>query len=344
MKRNKCFLSICIPSYNRPQQLYNLIMSIDCDPLEVEIIISEDNSPKQLHVRKIVDRLKKSSSYKIHYHENIVNLGFDGNIRNLVTLAKGQYLIFMGDDDLFISRSLNKYIYFLKNNTEKKYVLRSYNTMHEDGKIERFRYMEKETSLPPGEETVGWLFKRSVSIAGFTIDREQALKHSTNKLDGTLLYQVYLMSQVCLQYDSIYCDIPVVYAVQSFRDNKPMFGNSEAEKSRYTPGSVTQQNSINFTASYFEVAKYLDRLHDTHIGDFLKIDLSKYSYPFLSIQRKNGIFPFLKYSKRLEKELGFGCTIYFYVYKWSLVFLGEKICDKIIILIKNILGFTPNLR
>ena len=344
MKTNNPFLSICIPSYSRPQQLYSLIKSIDCNPLEVEIVISEDNSPKKLEVRKIIEKVKKTSSYKIHYHENIVNLGFDGNIRNLVSLAKGRYLIFMGDDDLFIARGLDKYICFLKKNIEKKYILRSYNTKHEDGKIEKFRYMEKETSLPPGEKTVGWLFKRSVSIAGFTIDRELALKHSTDKLDGTLLYQVYLMSQICLYYDSIYCDIPVAYAVQSFRDNKPMFGNSEAEKLRYVPGSVTQQNSINFTASYFEVAKYLDQLHNTHIGDFLKIDLSKYSYPFLSIQRKNGISSFLKYSKRLEKELGFGSTIYFYVYKWALVLLGEKTCDKIIIFIKNILGFTPRLR
>ena len=337
------FISICIPSYNRPEQLHKLITSVDCDPIEVEIVISEDNAPKRLQVRKALDKVHQSSNYNIRYHENEVNLGFDGNIRNLVSLARGKFLIFMGDDDLFIPKSINQFISFLKQNTEKKYILRSYLSKHENGKTEEFRYMEKTTTFQSGENTVSWLFKRSVSIAGFTINRKEALKYSTDDLDGTLLYQVYLMSQVCMHNKSIYCDIPVAYAVQSFRDNKPMFGVSEAEKSRYTPGSVTQQNSINFTASYFEVARYLDQLHNTHIADSLIVDLSKYSYPFLSIQRKNGVFSFLKYSKRLEKELGFGCTFYFYMYKWSLVLIGEKLCDRLILLIKNTMGYTPRL-
>ena len=46
---------------------------------------------------------------------------------------------------------------------------------------------------------------------------------------------------------SYFCDIPFVHAVQTYREDKPMFGSSAAEKSRYTPGTVSQDNSINFT-------------------------------------------------------------------------------------------------
>ncbi len=338
------FLSICIPSYNRPRQLGELLASIDCNPDDVEVVICEDGAPKRPETRACVSKAHTSSSYHIHYHENEVNFGFDGNLRRLVERASGEYVLFMGDDDLFVAGALDQFIAFLKRNRDKKYILRSYITIHPDGHKEHFRYLPKTTTLPAGEVTVAWLFKRSVTICGFTISRAEALRHATAELDGTLLYQVYLMAQVCLENESTYCDFPVAHAVQSFREDKPMFGVSVAEKARYTPGSVTQDNSINFSAAYFEVTGYLDRLHETHLTDLVRVDLSRYSYPFLSIQRKRGVPAFLQYAKRLESELGFGCTPYFHVYKWALVLLGESICDQIIMLIKRTVGHTPNLR
>jgi hypothetical protein len=249
----------------------------------------------------------------------------------------------MGDDDLFVPNTLDQFIEFLKKNHNKPYILRSYLTEHLDGRIEYFRYLSDVRILPHSEAMVAWLFKRSVTICGFTISRAEALKYATDKLDGTLLYQVYLMSQVCLRNDSIFCDIPVAHAVQTYRQDFAMFGSSEAERSRFTPGKVSHDNSINFTKAYFEVTQYLDREHGTNLTKLVLLDLSKNSYPFLSIQRKHGVYSFLRYSKRLEAEVGFGCTFYYHIYKWALVFFGEEICDKFIYRIKITLGYTPNL-
>lgn len=336
-------ISICIPAYNRPAELSRLLNSIDADVDSVEIVIAEDCSPKREEIRHEVEKFMQSTRYEIRYFENEKNLGFDGNLRNLVDRAAGTYIMFMGDDDLFVPSALDEFIAFLQKHTDKKYILRSYLVRHESGQIEYFRYLPATTEFLPDSETVAWLFKRSVTICGFTIDREEARKYSTSDLDGTLLYQVYLMAQVCLRHPSIYCDIPVVEMVQTFRKDTPMFGNSEAEKSRYTPGSVSEDNSINFSKAYFEVTQYLDARHGTDLTRRVREDLSKYSYPFLSIQRKRGIKAFLHYAGRLENELGFGCTKYFFLYKWALVLLGEKWCDKTITFIKNIVGHTPKL-
>jgi abequosyltransferase len=335
-------LSICIPSYNRPEELKRLIQSVDCNPVDIEIVICEDLAPKRLEVRGVVDGFSQSSAYLTRYFENIINRGFDGNLRRLIECANGEYVMFMGDDDLFVPGTLERYIEFLKKNRDKPYILRAYLTEIPNGQTEYFRYFSKNTLLPHSEATVAWLFKRSVTICGFTISRVEALKYSTTDLDGTLLYQVYLMAQVCLLKDSIYCDIPFAHAVQTFRDDKPMFGSSEAEKSRFTPGRVTHDNSINFTKAYFEVSEYLDKIHNTHLSQRLHVILSKYSYPFLSIQRKHGILDFMKYARRLELECGFGKTIYFHIYKWSLIIFGESFCDNSIRVLKRIVGKTPN--
>lgn len=336
------FVSICIPSYNRPGELRKLLASIDCPTGEVEVVICEDLAPKRDEVRATVMAFAASSTHPIHYYENTENLGFDGNLRRLVECATGQYILFMGDDDLFVPGAIARFLAFLKQHRDKPYVLRSYLTEHVDGRTEYFRYLPKSQVLPAGETTVAWLFKRSVSLCGFTISREKALQFSSADLDGSLLYQVYLMAQVCLNHDSIYCDIPVTHAVQTFRGDNQMFGNSKAERSRFTPGIVSHDNSINFTLSYFEVTAYLDKQHGTNLTRRVRVDLSKYSYPFLSIQRKRGIASFLCYVRRLETEAGFGCTPYFHLYKWALILFGERACDRLIGMIKRSLGYTPN--
>lgn len=167
------FLSICIPSYNRPEELRNLLYSIDCNPEGIEVVICEDMAPRREEIRAVVSNFAKSSPYLLNYHENIKNLGFDGNIRRLIECASGEYIIFMGDDDLFVPSALDQFIVFLKENRDKPYVLRSYLTEHNDGRRQYFRYLPKSQVLPAGESTVAWLFKRSVTISGFTIKRKK---------------------------------------------------------------------------------------------------------------------------------------------------------------------------
>jgi glycosyltransferase involved in cell wall biosynthesis len=335
-------LSICIPSYNRPRQLAELLASVDCDPVKVEIVVCEDRSPQRELVQAHVASFTAGSRYLVRYFENDINLGFDGNLRRLVELSAGKFVMFMGDDDLFIPGALDRFLVFLKEHEDKKYVLRSYRAVHAGDRIEKFCYLPAVTVLPAGEDSVAWLFKRSVTLCGFTISREASLAVATADLDGTLLYQIYLMAQVCLKHEAIYCDIPVAQVGQSFRDDKPMFGSSAAEKSRYTPGTVSEDNSINFTKAYFELTAYLDKMHGTQLTRRVRMDLSKYSYPFLSIQRKRGVRLFLQYAGRLEREAGFGCTPYYFVYKWGLVLLGEEMCDRLIGMIKKVWGHTPN--
>jgi glycosyltransferase involved in cell wall biosynthesis len=339
---NKLILSICIPSYNRPESLLALLSSVDCSPADIEIVIAEDNAPRRKDVREKVQVFQSSSPYLISYHENESNLGFDANLRQLTQLAAGDYLLFMGDDDLFKCGALNLYISFLKKNQEYNYILRSYEIEHHGGSIEKFKYFPTTTTIPPGEESACFLFKRSVSIAGFTIKRETALKYRTDQLDGTLLFQLYWVLNIAYREKTIFCDIPVAKVTQSFRNNDTSFGTAENEK-RFTPGKISQENSIRFTAGFFEIAESFDRSNHTKITNLIRKDLSRYAYPILSIQRKNGFIPFVSYVTKLSRRTGINQTWHFYFYSFALLFFGEKICDRLIVFIKNRLGYTPQL-
>jgi glycosyltransferase involved in cell wall biosynthesis len=335
-------ISICIPSYNRPESLKILLDSIDCDSTIIEIVISEDKAPQRNLVSQTVKTFVKESNYSVNYYENELNLGYDGNLRKLIELSKGKFVLFMGDDDRFYPGALDIYILFLKENLNVGYVLRSYYSEHPTGRLEIFKYLPKSQKLHYGVDNLPFIFKRTVSIAGVTFNRELANNLATNKFDGTLLYQLYLVLEIAYKFESIYCDIPVAIVAQSYRLDKPNFGASSSE-SKFEIGKVTPTNSINFTNGFFEISNYFDNKYATKITNLIKKDLSKYSYPILSIQRKNGVIKFIKYAIRLANETSINKTWHFYFYTVSLIIFGEAVCDNLIDYIKKNLGYTPSL-
>lgn len=342
IKKSNPLLSICIPSYNRPSELLRLLCSIDCNPESVEIVVCEDCSPRRLEIRENVKKYGSSSGYVVKYEENESNLGYDGNLRKLIQIASAEFVLFMGDDDWFNKGALDRFLEFLNANKDVGYVLRSYLGMHPDGNLEPFRYLNGPKRFPAGLSTCAWMYKRTVSICGVTFKRSSALKYATDKFDGTLLYQLYLVLEICLKESSVYSDIPVAIAAQTYRDDRPQFGSANVEQSKFTPGRVTSRNSINFTKGFFEIAYNFDQKHCTNVSEIIRKDLSKYSYPFLSIQRKRGIREFISYVRCLSGETGINATWHFYFYAVSLLVFGEHICDSTILRIKRHIGYTPN--
>lgn len=333
-------LSICIPSYNRPEELYRLLKSVDItDSSKVEIVICEDCAPKREVVRAKVEEFKAESKYAVNYIENEVNQGYDRNLRECIKHAKGTWVMFMGDDDSFVPGTMDAYLEFLERNTELGYVLRSYRALHRDGSIEEFKYFAQTCFFEPGYTAYVTLFRKTVFISGVCFKRELALENMTDRFDGTLLYQLYIMAEICMKHSSAYYGTPIT---QMDDEGIPYFGSSETERELYTPGTATIDNSVNFMKKFFVVTEFMDEKYGCQSTEYVKKDISKYAYPVLSIQRKRGRKAFAEYHRRL-KQLGLACTKYYYVYYVGLYLFGEGVCDKGIRIIKRILGKTPQL-
>lgn len=335
-------LSICIPSYNRPEELYRLLKSIDIKANDkVEIVICEDYAPRREEVRQQVNKFKLESNYKICYHENekLGGGGYDRNLRQCIRQASGKWIMFMGDDDMFVSDTMDDYLLFLEKHPQLGYVLRSYQAIHMDGQVEQFKYYEDTRFFEPGFQAYVELFRKSVFVSGFACQRKYAVESLTDRFDGSLLYQLYIMAEICMVHPSAYYGIPIT---QSIDGGIPYFGSSDAEKDLYTPGTVTVDNSINFMKNFFVITSFLDQKYKIHSTEYIQRDISKYAYPVLSIQRKKGRKVFFQYHRRL-KELGIAITLYYYIYFVALFLFNEKICDGIIRGLKKILGKTPKL-
>lgn len=343
MTESSPFVSICIPAYDRPSTLIELLNSVDESlTKDIEVVICEDKSPSRDIIRESINNFKKNSSLKIFYYENEQNLGYDSNLRELIKKSSGEYIIFMGDDDSFIKENLKIFIGFLKSNKRLGYILKSYIQIYENRMKENFNYFGETIFFPKGIDSYKLLFRRSVLISGFCFKRKYSLPFLISDFDGTLLFQLYLLAEICINHPSAYFHTPLT-VISKHKRHKPMFGSSNNEKAFYTPGDITIENSINFMKGFFKISGYIDSKYNAKSTAFLRTEISKYSYPILAVQRKNGIKNFIRYNKILRKEIGINSTIYYYLYFIALIILGENVCDFIIIGFKKILGKTPRL-
>lgn len=109
---SKVLLSICIPAYNQPKALCEVLDSIVVDfedPLvknRVEIIIHDDASPSGSLAPVVFPYQEKYQN--IYFARNKQNLGFDKNVLEVVSKAVGTFCWLMSDSDVFVRGAVKK--------------------------------------------------------------------------------------------------------------------------------------------------------------------------------------------------------------------------------------------
>lgn len=98
-------LAVCIPNYNRPEKLKNLLETLTnqivTDHLldDVEICINDDCSTEKPD--DVIDTIRKSSpEVLINYQVNEKNMGMDYNFLKCAMLSDSNYCWIIGNDDL----------------------------------------------------------------------------------------------------------------------------------------------------------------------------------------------------------------------------------------------------
>lgn len=334
-------LSVCIPAYNRAKYLRQVLDSvINQKEYLFEIVVCEDVSPQREEIAEIIKSYQEIHGDLIVYHENVTNLGFDRNLRQLIKTASGDYCVFLGNDDVLCPGALKNLSEIVTRNKNIGVILRGYGWFNgtPDNVIQTVKYFPDERLMPAGLDSLSFFYRRACVLAGLTIARNAALELETSEFDGTLFYQLHLVGNIILKYDGVFT--PEIIALCR-ADETPDFGHSSAEKGKYTPGEYTIDARIHMMTGIVTIAEAIDKKNKGALAGILR-DIANYSFPWLSYHadKKYGVFK--KYYQGLG-NLGLSAFPMFHVYYYLILVLGAGRVETLINFARNSLGYTPRL-
>lgn len=168
-------LSICIPTYNRARFLKECLESLVPqvkDKDNVEIVICDNNSSD--NTKDVVEGFQKICK-NIRYFKNPQNLGYSGNQVQCFYRAKGKYMAFLCDDDIYLEGAVKRILEVTAYNEYVFIALNYYAFLRNKNKVFK-------SNFAPEKDVV---FRRAYDIlnypsvghfSGFIFNLSQALK------------------------------------------------------------------------------------------------------------------------------------------------------------------------
>lgn len=116
MNKLSPLISICIPTYNGANTIEKTLNAIVSQiSNDFEIILCDDASSD--NTVEIINKIKSQFNCVKLFH-NKKNLGMDGNFHRTTQLAKGRYIWFCGQDDIFCDGALQQVQRMIKSNKD----------------------------------------------------------------------------------------------------------------------------------------------------------------------------------------------------------------------------------
>jgi abequosyltransferase len=343
MTEARKLFSVCIPAYNRAHHLTDLLDSIFAQDFhDFEVVICEDKSREREQIAAIVREYQSRYPEALRYFENEENLGYDGNVRELVEKASGHFCFFMGNDDIMCPEALQSAASVVRRYPNVGLILKSYGWFDEtpDKVNQVIRWFDEEKEFPAGIPAIRFAFRRSGVLAGYIVQRDSANEAATDKFDGTLYYQMHLTASVLVNRSAV-C-IPEVLIL--CRGNEgPDFGNSAKERGKYVPGRYTAQARLNMIAGALSIVRDLKETKNIDVVEDVIHDYADYFYPYIKDQLTLPVRDFYRLYRGYGR-MGFAKYPLFHMYFVLGYLLGEKRFDTVTAVIRKRLGHTPQFR
>lgn len=331
IEKNDYLISICITSYNRIKELKRCLESIDAkESNTIEIVISEDNSPKKREIRSLVNNFACESEYEVVFNSNKENLGYDNNLGKLIELARGKYILFCSDDDYFSPGGIDLVISEIRN-CMYAYAYTSFLCIETN---ELKREYNSLSIIPRGLLSIKKHHDDAILFSGLIFKRELIIKYDSRKFLNLNYFQVYLFLCVMYKYDGLYINVPLICCVG---DGENAYGLSDSsEKNLDLIDRKSVFSNMEFNKGLIKVFKIFDEENGTNTLEYYAKEYSLKLYYPLSRARKISITCEKEYWKRFEE---LNLKIYFIakVYYYLLIIFGAPVCDTVMYIPKKAL-------
>lgn len=312
------FLTIGITSYNRVHELKRCLESVKTNyPDRIEILVSEDHSPRCNEIHEVVVAYNDCHHSKVRFHSNPVNLGYDANLKKIIELAQGEYVFLLSDDDYLCKGAIDRVLKVLR--TQKPGLLYGSYVVEETN--EYGRSYEKNRIIGKSAYYAAHHIYDSILFSGLVLKKEIVEKLDAKPFLNKNYFQVYMFLYTMCYYGGIYVRFPTVVCVG---DGENGFGKSESSK--YNPVLANRESVfslLEFHKGLIFVIKQFDKDYNQKIFLTFEWEYNLHSITGLSLAESNGNYVLRKYWKKMN-ELDIHINMVAKSYYGLLKILGQK--------------------
>jgi hypothetical protein len=202
------------------------------------------------------------------------------------------------------------------------------------------RYYPDELRFPPGADTVVLFYRRAASMSGLVLHRADALAAETDRFDGTLWYQMYLIATILMRRPGL--SVPEVLAYYR-KGGRPDFGSSARERGRFTPGVAHDVvEAVRLVEGTLTIARGIDEDHGTDVHPRVRRDLANHAYNTFAHHADQPFGDYLRLYRGLA-HLGFWRHPLFHASAVAVATVGPRRLQRLVHEVRRRLGYTPSL-
>ena len=116
-------ISVVIPSYNHEKYILKTLESIAEDSFEDKEIVIIDDGSTDSSDKLISEWVEKNKDRVLITYKHRANKGLNATLNELLSLAKGEYIVLMGSDDYLLEGGLKKRYDYFKSHPQTKVLI-----------------------------------------------------------------------------------------------------------------------------------------------------------------------------------------------------------------------------
>lgn len=183
------YFSICIPQYNRSAFLIRSLESFRSQIFQDFEVCISDGASTDGEQSAVIDYLKKSGLTFV-YSQSRNTLRYDPNLRSAIQLSNGKYIFLMGNDDELAAADVLLEVHKALERFEP--VAAVVTNYRELGSGVQYRRTGHTKVLGHGVDIAARTFRNYSFLSGIVFEGESARQATTDVLDGSEMYQMYL--------------------------------------------------------------------------------------------------------------------------------------------------------
>ncbi|RSK29818.1 glycosyltransferase family 2 protein [Hymenobacter metallilatus] len=171
-------LSICVPTYHRPELLARALRSIGPLPAEVEVIISDNSTHNDFSEKVSAHVLHNQPGGRWRYYRNPAGGSAATNWVACVERARGHYILMLHDDDYLLPGGLLTMLHTLRRVRQQQHAVLFGVSVVDGNRQELQRQVPRHTTYLPPTQAVEALLTDSalVRIPALVVSREAYLR------------------------------------------------------------------------------------------------------------------------------------------------------------------------